>query len=80
MPNVILYSDDADYQKALSTDQAFKTITPVGHTAPHSGLYKCVGCGHVVVSTAGNHMPPQNHPQHSTSQGAIRWQLVVSHS
>lgn len=80
MPNVILFSDDASYQKALTTDTAFTTITSVGKTAPYSGIYKCVGCGHYVVSTAGNHMPPQNHPQHSASQGAIRWQLVVAHS
>jgi hypothetical protein len=79
MPNTILWKDGPTYQKAQATDSAFTTITPAGHTAPYSGLYRCVGCGHIVVSTAGNHMPPQNHPQHSVSQGAIRWELVVTH-
>ncbi len=63
-----------------STDSAFDTITPVGHTAPYSGIYRCVGCGHMVVSTGGHTLPPQNHPQHTPLQGSIRWQLVVSHS
>lgn len=58
---------------------AFDTITPVGHAAPYSGIYRCEGCGHEIVSTHGNTLPPQNHPQHSPLQGAIRWRLIVSH-
>ena len=58
---------------------AFDTITPVGHTAPYSGIYRCEGCGHEIVSTYGHVLPPQNHPQHSPLQGQIRWRLIVSH-
>lgn len=58
---------------------AFDTITQVGHAAPYSGIYRCEGCGHEIVSTQGHTLPPQNHPQHSASQGAIRWRLIVSH-
>jgi len=58
---------------------AFDTITLVGQKAPYSGLYRCEGCGHEIVSTYGNTLPPQNHPQHSVAQGAIRWRLIVTH-
>ena len=58
---------------------AFDTLTAVGKTAPYSGIYRCEGCGHMVSSTKGNHMPPQNHPQHSVLQGAVRWRLIVGH-
>ena len=63
-----------------SQDQAFDTITPVAKPAPHSGIYRCVGCGHMISSTKGNTLPPQNHPQHTVAQGAIRWQLIVGHN
>ena len=63
----------------FSDHAAFDAITPVGSAAPYSGIYRCEGCGHEIVSTYGNTMPPQNHPQHSIAQGAIRWRLIVSH-
>jgi hypothetical protein len=59
---------------------AFDAITPVGKPAPFSGIYRCEGCGHMISSTKGNTLPPQNHPQHSPSQGAIRWRLIVGHN
>jgi len=62
-----------------SDHKAFDTITPVSQAAPFSGIYRCEGCGHQIVSTEGHHLPPQNHPQHSSSQGAIRWRLIVAH-
>ncbi|CAM3169517.1 hypothetical protein SPAN111604_07995 [Sphingomonas antarctica] len=62
-----------------SNSDAFDTITPVGHSAPYSGIYRCKGCGHMISSTKGHTLPPQNHPQHSTAQGQIRWQLIVGH-
>jgi len=60
-----------------STDGAFDAIHNPGSSTPHSGIYRCEGCGHEVASNAGNPLPPQNHHQHSTSQGNIRWQMIV---
>jgi hypothetical protein len=60
-----------------STDAAFDLIHNPGVTTPHSAIYRCEGCGHEVVSEAGNPLPPQNHHQHSTYQGAIRWRMIV---
>jgi len=48
-----------------------------GASTPHSGIYRCEGCGHEIASNAGNPLPPQNHHQHSTNQGLIRWRLIV---
>jgi hypothetical protein len=64
---------------AQSNHAAFDTITPVSKPAPFSGIYRCEGCGHMISSTKGNTLPPQNHPQHSVAQGAIRWRLIVGH-
>ena len=60
-----------------SQDAAFDAIHSPGATTPHSGIYRCQGCGHEIASNAGNPLPPQNHHQHGTGQGTIRWQLVV---
>lgn len=70
-----LYKDGKYLQQ--SQDQAFDALHSPGQTTPHSGIYRCAGCTHEVGSNAGNPLPPQNHHQHSTSQGAIRWQMVV---
>jgi hypothetical protein len=45
--------------------------------APHSGIYRCMGCGKEVASNQNQPLPPQNHHQHSQTQGAIRWKLIV---
>ncbi|GFO68565.1 hypothetical protein GMLC_21440 [Geomonas limicola] len=63
-----------------SDSEAFDTLTNPGAVTPHSGIYRCEGCGREVVSTQGHVMPPQNHHQHSYSQGNIRWRLVVGHN
>jgi ribosomal protein L37AE/L43A len=60
-----------------STHAAFDTIHNPGASTPHSGIYRCEGCGHEIASNANNPLPPQNHHQHSTSQGSIRWRLIV---
>lgn len=62
----------------LNQDAAFDQVLHPAHLAPHSGIYRCEGCGISVVSTRGNHLPPQNHHQHTFAQGAIRWRLVVA--
>jgi hypothetical protein len=53
-----------------------KEHTP-GTEAPFSGIYRCMGCGSEVASNQKEPLPSQNHSQHSTSQGSIRWKLVV---
>lgn len=61
----------------VNNDAAFDTIHKPGASTPHSGIYRCEGCGHEVASNAGNPLPPQNHHQHATSQGEIRWRMIV---
>jgi hypothetical protein len=59
-------------------DAKFNSIHDPGSIAPYSGIYRCVECNREVVSTAGHHLPPQNHHQHHSWQGKIRWQLIVN--
>jgi len=51
-------------------------LTP-GTIVSNSGIYRCVGCGDEYACNKNNPLPPQNHHQHSTAQGAIRWKLLV---
>jgi hypothetical protein len=60
-----------------STSDAFDGEHKPGATVPHSGIYRCIGCGREAACNAGDSLPPQNHHQHNQSQGAIRWKLVV---
>jgi len=60
-----------------SSDSAFDTDRSPGSATPHSGIYRCMGCGREVVSEDENPLPPQNHHQHAPGQGAIRWRLIV---
>jgi hypothetical protein len=62
----------------VSNHNAFDSITEPGNSTPYSGLYCCEGCGHEIAANYGNPMPPQNHHQHNTSQGSIRWRLIVA--
>jgi len=60
-----------------STDSAFDTLHKPGELTPHSGIFHCEGCGQEIVSESWKTMPPQNHHQHTYSQGEIRWRLIV---
>ena len=60
-----------------SQDAAFDQVHPPGGQTPHSGIYRCIGCGREVVSEYPKPLPPQNHHQHTPHQGAIRWQMIV---
>ena len=60
-----------------STDAAFDSEHKPGGTTPFSGIYRCLGCGREIVSEESKPLPPQNHHQHTTSQGTIRWRLAV---
>jgi hypothetical protein len=46
-------------------------------TVPVSGIYRCMGCKREITSNENEPFPPQNHHQHTTSQGSIRWKLNV---
>jgi hypothetical protein len=60
-----------------STDAAFDTHHHPGGVVPHSGVYRCLGCGREIASNAGTTFPPQNHHQHTTNLGSIVWRLGV---
>ena len=60
-----------------SSDGAFDSVHAPGHATPHSGIYRCEGCGKEVASNGGNPLPPQNHHQHSPAHGSIRWRMAV---
>lgn len=63
-----------------SQDIAFDTIKQPGDSAPWAGIYRCEGCGKNIGIAQGHTLPPQNHHAHTTTQGAIRWRLVVGHN
>jgi len=44
---------------------------------PVSGIYQCMGCKREITCNEPDRFPPQNHHQHSSSQGGIRWHLIV---
>lgn len=50
-----------------------------GEKVPVSGIYRCKGCKKEITSNANNSdvFPPQNHHQHTVSQGAIKWKLNI---
>lgn len=61
-----------------NSSSAFDSVHNAGSATPHSGIYRCEGCGRNDVSTAGHPLPPQNHHQHTQAQGTIRWRLIVA--
>jgi hypothetical protein len=67
------------YQQYLtpSQDQAFDQTYHPGAHVPHSGIYRCAGCGREVVAEHARSFPPQNHHQHTVQQGAVLWRLAV---
>lgn len=60
-----------------SDDAAFDGEHRPGSLTPFSGIYRCLGCGREDVSMHPHPLPPQNHHQHTTAQGAIRWRLAM---
>jgi hypothetical protein len=62
------------------TNAEFDKVYEPGSTTPWSGIYRCQGCGREIVHTAGKPLPPQNHHQHTSTQGKIRWRLLVTDS
>ncbi len=62
--------------KQSTSGEFDKTHSP-GSTVPHSGIYRCEGCGREIAANERDPFPPQNHHQHTTQQGSIRWRLAV---
>ncbi len=56
---------------------AFDSVYHPGIVTPHSGIYRCEGCGRETISPQGHPLPPQDHHQHTAAQGVIRWRLIV---
>lgn len=48
-----------------------------GDTVPVSGIYRCIGCTREITSNAKDPFPPQNHHQHTTAQGKVKWKLNI---
>jgi hypothetical protein len=63
--------------KATTGLAAFDTEWKPGQTPDFAGIYRCVGCGDEIASNKAVQLPAQNHKQHSPTQGAIRWKLLV---
>ena len=63
---------------AQNYNSEFDQLYNPGATTRWSGIYRCHGCGREVVSTASHPLPPQNHHQHTYSQGPIQWRLTVT--
>lgn len=61
-----------------SNHQAFDQVHSPGTSAPHSGIYRCEGCGDNIAANYGDPLPPQNHHQHSPNQGRIQWRLIAA--
>ena len=55
----------------------FKPTHKPGDKVVFSGIYRCEGCGKEISHNADVPLPPQNHHQHKTSQGSIRWKMIV---
>ena len=60
------------------SDPKFDPAHPPNAATPHTGIYKCQGCGTEVISHAGDPLPPTSHHQHSLAQGGIAWRLIVA--
>jgi hypothetical protein len=57
---------------------AFDIKHAPGSTVPHSGIYRCEGCGLEDANNRGDPFPPQNHHQHRDWNKPIEWRLVVA--
>lgn len=62
---------------AQSDSDAYDKLHTPGTSVPYSGIFRCQGCGREIAANEGDPFPPQNHHQHSTQQGSIRWRLAV---
>lgn len=59
------------------TNDWWRTTYSTGDSVPVSGIYTCTGCKREITSNKNDPFPPQNHHQHTTAQGAVKWKLNV---
>jgi hypothetical protein len=78
MEVIMAYYKNGNYL-TQNTNTAFDELHEPGTSSTYSGIYRCAVCGHEVTHVIDKPLPPQNHHEHSPSQGKIRWQLIVSH-
>jgi hypothetical protein len=71
-----LYKNGSYLQQSI--DSAFDALTKPDVPTPHTGIYRCEGCGREIGSVYPHPLPPQNHHQHDSAQGTIRWRLAVA--
>ncbi len=71
------YIDASSLVKSDGSKDWWKTTYKPKDKVPVSGIYRCVGCDREITSNDGDPFPPQNHHQHTTAQGEIRWKLNV---
>ena len=60
-----------------SKDSGFDQMHTAGETTPFSGIYRCEGCGHEIVSQEYAPLPCEQSHLHATNEGQIRWRLIV---
>lgn len=60
-----------------STSTEYDKVYSPGQFVPHSGIYRCDGCGDEIACNKHTIFPPQNHHQHSPINGPILWRLIV---
>lgn len=67
------------YAKYLAQEHGaeFDAVHGAATPTPFSGIYRCEGCSQSITSVLPHPLPPQNHHQHASGQGSIRWRLVV---
>lgn len=75
---VASYKDGSKLFQSTSTE--FDSFHKPGETPPHSGIYRCQGCGVEIVAEEARSFPPtractQHHP--SGIAGDVRWKLLV---
>ncbi len=73
---MVLYKNIGYFSKSESSE--FDTTRSPGTSAPHSGIYRCEGCGSEIAANLGDPLPPQNREQHDPNRhGTIRWRLIA---
>lgn len=63
---------------APTEDPVFDQTIPGGGVAPATGIYRCIGCTKEIVALKDAVLPFDGDHPHSSSQGLIRWRLVVA--
>lgn len=71
------YADATHLSKVNTDNPWWTTIYSPGDRPEVSGIFRCEGCGKEISHNEGVSLPAQNHDQHSTAQGEIRWRLIV---